>query len=347
MQDKINIGIIGLGHKGMHRKTIAENHPDLNLVAVSDAHRPNIPRQEKYRYYEDYRKLLDSDIDAVFVAPPNKYRSKVVIDALERGKHVFCEIPPGRTIKDIQNIVNAEKKAKGSVLAFGFTHRFNGAVLKAEELIKTGTFGKILWMKAVYGKSGGNYFESIWQSNREWAGGGILLGEGIHILDLFLFFFAGSFTEVKSFVSTSFWNVPVEDNAFALLRNAQNQIAAIHASATHWKNRYSLEICLEKGYITIEGTLSPEGVYISEEKLAILSRQSEDEKSISGLDAELVTCFKTYTSWEREMDAFFDCIKDGTKIKNGSSRDALNAMKLVDCIYHKDTRWWQRWKSTR
>lgn len=201
-------------------------------------------------------------------------------------------------------------------------------------------------MKAVYGKSGGNYFESIWQSNREWAGGGILLGEGIHLLDIFLLF-AGNFTEVKSFVSTSFWNIPVEDNAFALLRNTQNQIATIHASATDWKNRYSLEICLEKGYITIEGTLSPEGDNKYKEKLVILPRKSGDEKSISGHNAERATCFNTDTSWEREVEAFIDCIRSGTKIQNGSSRDALNAMKLVDRIYHMDTSWWHRWNSTR
>src|SRR5208283_2307670 len=179
MQDKIDVGVIGLGSRGTIRKTIAENNPALNLVAFSDAHRPNIPRRESYRYYEDYRKLLDSGVDAVFVAPQNKYRAKIAIEALHRGIHVFCEIPPGRTVKDIRDIIAAEKKAGGTMLDFGFTHRFHDAVRKAQELIKTGTYGKILWMKGVHGKSGGNDFESIWRSNREWAGGGILLDQGI------------------------------------------------------------------------------------------------------------------------------------------------------------------------
>src|SRR5208337_3173896 len=134
MQDKIDVGVIGLGSRGTLRKTIAENNPALNLVAVSDAHRPNIPWRETYRYYENYRKLLDSGIDAVFVAPQNKYRPRVVIDALNRGKHVFCEIPPGRTVKDMQDIIAAEKKNEGLVLRFGFNHRFHAAVLKAKEM---------------------------------------------------------------------------------------------------------------------------------------------------------------------------------------------------------------------
>ena len=138
MQDKIDVGIIGLGSTGTLRKTIAENNPALNLVAVSDVHRPNIPRRGNVYYYEDYRKLLDSGVDAVFVAPQNKYRPKVAIEALNRGIHVFCEIPPGRTVKDMQDIIAAEKKARGTVLDFGFTHRFHDAVRKAQDLIKTG-----------------------------------------------------------------------------------------------------------------------------------------------------------------------------------------------------------------
>ncbi len=343
MQDKIDVGIIGLGSTGTLRKTIAENNPALNLVAVSDVHRPNIPRRETYYYYEDYRKLLDSGVDAVFVAPQNKYRPKVAIEALNRGIHVFCEIPPGRTVKDMQDIIAAEKKARGTVLDFGFTHRFHDAVRKAQDLIKTGMYGKILWMKGLHGKSGGNDFESIWRSNREWAGGGILLDQGIHTLDLFRFF-AGDFNEAKSFVTTSFWNIPVEDNAFALLRNSQNQVAMIHASSTHWKNRYSLEICLENGYITIKGDLSPNGDYGPREELIVSPRPAGDEERASGLSKESITGFATAASWEREVDAFVDCIRGGTQVQKGSSADALQAMKLVDRIYRRDTAWWSRWK---
>ncbi len=343
MQDTIDVGVIGLGSRGTLRKTIAENNPALNLVAVSDAHRPNIPRRETYSYYEDYRKLLDSGVDAVFVAPQNKYRPKVAIEALNRGIHVFCEIPPGRTVQDMQDIIAAEKKARGTVLDFGFTHRFHDTVVKAQELIKTGTYGKILWMKGVHGKSGGNDFESIWRSNRDWAGGGILLDQGIHMVDLFRFF-AGDFNGAKSFVTTCFWNIPVEDNAFALLRNSQNQVAMIHASSTHWKNQYSLEICLENGYITIKGDLSPNGDYGPRETLIVSSRPTGDEERASGLSKESITSFDTAASWEREVDAFVDCISSGAKVQNGSSGDALQAMKLVDRIYRRDTAWWSRWK---
>ncbi|MFZ1896753.1 Gfo/Idh/MocA family protein [Methanoregula sp.] len=345
MKDKIDVGIIGLGSRGLVRKTIAENNPALNLVAVSDAHRPNIPRSETFRYYEDYRNLLDSGVDAVFVAPQNKYRPRVVIDALDRGIHVFCEVPPGRNVKDMQNIIAAEKKAGGPVVVFGFTLRFHGAVLKAKEIIDSGTYGKILWMNGVHGKSGGNDFESIWRSNREWAGGGILLDQGIHMADLFLFF-AGKFREVKSFVTTSFWNIPVEDNACALLRTAENQVAMLHASSTHWKNRYALEICLENGCITLKGDLTTAGDYGPRETLIVSPRHTGEEGRTSGFFEESITCFDTAAPWQREVDVFIDCIQDDTKVNQGSSGNALKAMKLVDRIYRRDTVWWNRWKSS-
>ena len=191
-----------------------------------------------------------------------------------------------------------------------------------------GNPGKIL---RVYGRATG-----------EWAGGGILLDQGIHMVDLFLFF-AGNFTEVKSFVTTSFWNIPLEDNAFALLRNSQNQVAMIHASSTHWKNKYSFEICLENGFIVIRGDLSPTGDYGPTEKLIVSPRQLEDKRNTPGASAELVTHFKTDTAWVHEVEAFVDRIHGGTTTQNGTSGDTLKAMKLVDRIYHKDTSWWNRW----
>jgi predicted dehydrogenase len=345
MQDTIDVGIIGLGSSGLARKTIVENNPALHLVAVSDAHRPTIPRMETYHYYEDYRKLLDSGVDAVFVAPQNKYRPRVVIDALDRGIHVFCEIPPGRTVQDMKDIIAAEKKAGGPVLMFGFTHRFHGAVLKAQEIMDGGTYGKILWMNGVYGKSGGNDFEGIWRSNREWAGGGILLDQGIRMADLFLFF-AGDFSEVKSFVTTSFWNIPVEDNAWALLRTPENQVAMLHASSTMWKNRYSLEICLENGYISITGDLTPTGEYGPQEMLIVSPRKTRDENRAPGLFEESISSFDTASSWRREVDVFVDSIRSGAQAVQRSSGDALKAMKLVDRIYRRDAAWWRRWISS-
>lgn len=338
MRDRIDTGIIGTGTKGTIWKGIAERHPSFNLTAISDAHRPNIPRSESFSYYVDYRDLLSSGVEAVFVAPQTRYRARVVTEALGRGIHVLCDVPPGRSVQDIRAIIAAEKKARGTVLSFAFSHRFCGAVLRVKEMIHSGTYGKILWMKGVFGKSGGEDFESTWRSNREWAGGGILLDQGIHMLDLFRFF-AGDFTEVKSFVTTSFWNIPLEDNAFALLRNSQNQVAVIHASSAHWKNSFAIEICLENGYFVIRGDLSPRGEYGPREELIVYPRQFADGKNVNGIFEESVTLFDAGARYEHEADSFADCIYDGSKVPRGSSGDALQAMKLVYRIYRGDAVW--------
>jgi len=335
VRDRINAGIIGTGTRGTIWKEIVERHPAFSLVAVSDAHRPDIPRQETFSYYEDYRDLLKTGIDAVFVAPQNKYRARVVTEALARGIHVLCEVPPGRSVQDMRDVIAAEKKAGGTVLGFAFTYRFCDAVLRAKEMVHSGTCGKILWMKGVYGKSGGSGFESIWRSNREWAGGGVLLDQGIHMIDLFRFF-AGEFKEVKSFVVTSFWNIPLEDNGFALLRTAHNQVAMIHASSAHWMNHFALEICLENSHITIRGDLSPQGDYGPREHLILCPRSSADGKNTPGIPEETVATFDTAPRYEREVDAFADSIHNNSMVHLGSSADALQAMKLVYRIYQGD-----------
>lgn len=334
VSDRIRAGIIGTGTRGRIWKEIVERHPAFNLVAVSDAHRPNIPRQETFSYYENYRDLLSSGVDAVFVASQNKYRARVATEALDRGIHVLCDVPPGRSVQDLLDIISAEKKGKGTVLGFAFTHRFCGAVIRAKEMINSGTCGRILWMRGIHGKSGGRDFESIWRSNREWAGGGVLLDQGIHMVDLFRFF-AGDFKEVKSFVTTSFWNITLEDNAFALLRNSQNQVAMIHASATHWRNQFALEICLENGYIVIRGDLSPHGEYGPLEELIVCPREPDYGNYASGISEERVTVFDTRARYEHEIDSFADCISNGSNAQLGSSGDALQAMKLVFRIYRK------------
>ena len=335
MRDRIDAGIVGTGTKGEIWKAIVERHPAFNLVAVSDAHRPNIPRQETFSYYENYRDLLSSGIDAVFVASQNKYRARVVTGALDRGIHVLCDIPPGRSVQDIRDIIAAEKKTKGTVLGFAFTHRFCEGVIRAKEMIHSGTCGKILWMKGVHGKSGGRDFESIWRSNREWAGGGVLLDQGIRMIDLFRFF-AGEFKEVKSFVTTSFWNIPVEDNAFALLRTSQDQVAMIHASSAHWKNQFALEIGLENCGIVLQCDLFPSGEYGPLEKMIVYPRPFADKGDISGISEESTTIFTTAARYKGEIDSFADGIQNGSKVPLGSSRDALHAMKLVFRIYQND-----------
>jgi predicted dehydrogenase len=163
------------------------------------------------------------------------------------------------------------------------------------------------------------------------------------MVDLFRFF-AGDFEEVKSFVSTSFWNVDLEDNAFALLRNNRNQIAMLHSSSTHWKHMFLLEIFLEKGYLIVQGILSSTRSYGQGERLITAKKQLEDESHAVGNPRETTTYFDTDNSWKLEIDEFADCIRNKKHVINGTSSDALQAMRIVFKIYKNDNSWWKRWQ---
>lgn len=346
-RNAINVGIIGLGKVGLIRKILINRHSHLRLTGVCDVKKPD-PRGEwkDYPYFLQFDDLLKEDVDAVFVATPNNITPDVVIAALRAGKHVFCEKPPGRCVKDIEAIRREEKKYTGLVLKFGFNHRYHGSVMEAKKIIEQGDLGKILWVRGIYGKAGSTTFEKEWRSNREIAGGGILLDQGIHMLDLF-YYFLSDFSEVKSFVTTSYWNIDLEDNAFALMRNKENQIAFIHSSATQWKHMFLLDIYLENGYLSLQGILSSTRSYGGGEKLVVAKKQFEDETHSVGNPKETVIHFDQDRSWEMEVNEFADCILNKKPVRQGNSMDALRVMQLVEEIYRQDITWQNRHSSSR
>jgi predicted dehydrogenase len=277
--------------------------------------------------------LLAADVDAVFVCTPNRFTPEVVIAALEAGKHVFCEKPPGRCISDIERIIEVEGRHPGLKLKFGFNHRYHGGIQEAKRIVDSGRLGRILWVRAVYGKSGGPGFEQAWRNDKETAGAGILLDQGIHMVDL-LRYFCGDFVEVKSMVTTAHYAINVEDNAFALLRDSQGRIAMLHSSSTQWKHCFRMEIFLSEGYITVNGILTSSRSY-GDETISVARRQT-DEGLAHGAPREEVIYFDTDPSWELEVDGFLDHVLNGSPVDSGNSEQALKAVQLVYAIYRDD-----------
>lgn len=343
MSGKINVGIIGLGKIGKIRKKIVESHPNLSLKCICDVFSISQNEDKAFKFFNNYQDLLEQDIDAVFVCTPNKFTPEIVISALNKKKHVFCEKPPGRNLEDINKIIKAEKKNKSVKLKFGFNHRYHDNVMEAKSIIDSGRLGNILWMRGIYGKSGGTNFKEVWRSNREISGGGILLDQGVHMIDLFRMF-CGNFEEVKSFVNNSYWNLDVENDAFAILRNKKNQTASIHSSSTQWKHTFSLEISLEKGYVNLYGILSSTRSYGQGERLVTARKQFEDETFSVGNPQENVVYFNQDKSWQREVEDFVDCIVNDKDVVVGSSYDAMKAMELVYNIYEADDKWLEKMK---
>lgn len=332
----IRVGVIGLGRIGELRLRLARRHRRMKVVGAFDTDRSRFSRRWGCPFFSNPQKLMDAS-DAVFVCTPNLYTPALVIQALNRGRHVFAEKPPGRTLADVVAIRAAEKRHPGLKLKFGFNHRYHEGIREAKAIVDSGSFGRLLWMRGVYGKSGGPGFEKGWRSDRKIAGGGILLDQGIHMVDLF-HMFCGEFREVRSYVSNSFWNLNVEDNAFALLRNRRNQVAMLHSSSTHWRHTFLLEIYLTEGYVAVKGILTNSRSY-GRETLVAARRQFESDGILAGSPREEVTYFDKDISWEKEMDEFADCVRLDTPVVVGTSDDAFRAMRLVDRIYRGDPSW--------
>jgi len=199
-----------------------------------------------------------------------------------------------------------------------------------KNLVDSKEFGKVIWMRGRYGKSVNQSFFGTWRAKRNLAGGGILLDQGIHMLDLFIML-GGSFDSVKADVSSHYWNLDIEDNVFAIYKNAKTGISAsLHSTMTQWRHLFSLEVFLEKGYLVLNGLKTSSGTY-GDEVLSIAKNRTT-APAATWEDEERLT-FETNNSWESEINYFIDAIENDSPIQTGNSNDALSVMKLIDKTY--------------
>ena len=260
MTAPLRAGIIGYGYMGQIRRRNIADRPDLQFAAVCDPGRPAEVASLGVQVFDTWEALVESDLDVVFVCTPNYLIPEITIHALYRQRHVFCEKPPGRSLADIQRIRAAEHANPRTTVLFGFNHRHHPGITDAKALIDSGALGEIFTLRGTYGKDGGYDYHKSWRNDPAVGGGGILLDQGIHMLDLFRLF-VGDFEEVVGMRSIASFNIPVEDNAMLLLRTARGQLAELHSSATSWKHTFRLEIGCENGYIAVSGLLSKTGSY--------------------------------------------------------------------------------------
>ena len=339
MSAPLKVGIAGYGVVGKRRRLVIDPHPALQTVAVSDRTLSGDGEfEDGVRYYDDYRKLLKEDLDVLFVCLTNDINPDATIAGLERGFHVFCEKPPGRDVADIVRVIEREKNYPDLKLKYGFNHRYHDSVREALEILRSGELGDVINLRGVYGKSKLITFEQTsWRTQRKFAGGGVLLDQGIHMVDL-LRLFAGEFEHIHSVVSNSVWNHDVEDNVYALMKTADGKVAMLHSSASQWRHRFGLEITLTKGALTLAGILSGSKSY-GKETLTIARTIGDDR----GDPEEEVRNYDHDPSWADEVAEFADAVRNGGAITNGSSDDALKTMELVYRIYCADSEWKAQW----
>ena len=234
----------------------------------------------------------------------------------------MVEKPAARNSAELLALIAAAESQKVCVQV-GFNHRYHPGFQKAREIVDSGVLGPLMFIRGRYGHGGRPGYEREWRSIPEISGGGELLDQGVHLIDL-AGWFLGPFVQTQGFVHTYFWKMPVEDNGFLLLRTAQDQVAQLHASCTEWKNLFSFEIYGRMGKLHIEGLGGSYGV----ERLyfyRMLPQMGPPETTIWEFPGEDL-------SWSRELDAFCGFIEKGVAPRPGL-QEAAEALRVVEQVY--------------
>ncbi|MDB4779814.1 Gfo/Idh/MocA family oxidoreductase [Akkermansiaceae bacterium] len=326
----IKVGIAGFGKIGQLRAKILSEKKDISIIGVYDVKKPE--KLGSFVFYDSYVELLEAGVDAIFICAYNTVLAEYSTKALNKGVHVFCEKPPAMKVKELDPVFKA-LKTSGKQLKYGFNHRYHYSVIEAKKIVDSGKMGKLLWMRGIYGKAGSIDYDQNWRNYRKYSGGGILIDQGIHMLDLIRYFSKQKFNKISSHITTAYWNINVEDNAFVIMESENNVIASVHSSATQWKHKFLLEMCFEEGYLTLDGILSETRSY-APEKLVLGRRQFEDITFAMGKPKETITWFENDDSWSLEVDEFINAVKGNGEILNGTLNDAFETLSLVENVYN-------------
>lgn len=268
--------------------------------------------------------LASKEVSVVFVATVNAALAPLACQAAEAGKHVLVEKPVGISVAELDRLERVAAK-KGVLVRAAYNHRYHPACLKALEIWRGGALGPIMFVRGRYGQGGRVGYEKEWRADPKVSGGGELIDQGVHLIDL-AGIFLGEFASIEGHTATYFWKMPVDDNAFLSLRNREGRTAWLHVSCTEWKNLFSIEIYGRDGKLHWEGLGGSYGV----ERLSYY-------KMLPQMGPPETTVFeypRGDDSWRLEMAEFFQDIRLGRTPVPGL-REAKAVMEVVDTMYGK------------
>ncbi|HZR55256.1 MAG TPA: Gfo/Idh/MocA family oxidoreductase [Terriglobales bacterium] len=323
----LGVAVIGLGSFGRKRVRSIVANAQSSLQIVADAV-PSVAENAGAEFGCDHtanweQAVIRSDVDVVVVSTATRFLAEITSAAIEAGKHVLCEKPFGRTAGEVLPAVESAER-KRLCLKAGYNHRYHPALRQAQDLFQQGIVGRLHFMRCIYGHGGRTNYEKEWRTQLHLAGGGQLLDQGVHTLDLFRWI-AGEFAEVKAYTTASFWPIsPLEDNVFALLQAESGCIASLHASWTNWKNTFVFELSGENGYLKVSGLGGHYGV----ERLCYGRRNAlgtlPDEKWFDFPAPD--------QSLEWEWQDFISCVREG-RSPQSDGRSAWKTLQLAEAIY--------------
>ena len=321
----MNYAIIGCGLIG--KKRVTGMPTGAQLIVACDT---NLPRAEELiklakigRAVADFDSAVaDPKVEVVFISTLNSMLAPIALAAIKNGKHVLVEKPAAISVKELDELELAAKKS-GVCVRVGYNHRYHPAGLKALELFRSGALGEMMFVRGRYGHGGRVGYDQEWRADTKISGGGELIDQGVHLIDL-AGIFLGEFTHVEGHATTYFWKMPVDDNAFLNLRNAEGKTAWLHASCSEWKNLFSLEIYGRDAKLHWEGLGGSYGL----EKLTyykMLPQMGPPETTVWEFP-------RGDESWKIEMAEFFEDIRLKRSPVPGL-KEAKAALAIVEKIY--------------
>ena len=331
---KLRTAIVGMGRMGATRYRAMTRHGGFDVVAVCDTDRGRMGEYPAGKY-RDWRTCLDeARPEAVAVCTVNRVIPDVACYAMEHGIAVFSEKPPGRTLEDAERMRDVQMET-GAVLKFGFNHRMHNSVIEAKALIDSGILGKPVCIRGVYGKAGSRHFAGEWRNDPEQSGGGILLDQGIHMLDLMCYLTDSDAHVLSSDVGNLVWkDMPTEDSAFAMLETDKGQLLSLHSNAIQWRHKFDMDIICTDGYIALNGLLTSTRSY-GTESITYYRKDLGMETGRLGKPREHTMCFDEDSSWDLEIEEFYENCIFGMPVCNGTAEDAVRVMRIVEEIYER------------
>ncbi len=319
------VAVIGCGLIGQKRAEAALA-AGCTIVALADINRQraeDLARQVRATaVMTDFREVSACEPDIVVVATTHDSLASIALAMTEAGHHVLIEKPAGRSVAEIKPIITSARQRNVTVKV-GFNHRFHPAVLKCRNIVDSGILGPLLFVRGRYGHGGRVGYEKEWRLRREMSGGGELIDQGAHLIDLSRWFL-GDIHDVYGVIPTYFWQSPVEDNCFLCLRTATGQVAWLHAGWTEWKNLFSFEVMGRYGKLQIDGFGGSYGV----ERLTHYQMSPQ-----MGPPETTIWEFPfPDRSWELEFREFLSAISE-CREPVGNLGDGIATLEIVGKVY--------------
>lgn len=325
------VAIIGCGYIGQRR---AKNLAGARLAACADV---DLKRAEALAAtvsssggpgcvaLADWREAVARpDVDIVIVATLHDSLAEITKGAILAGKHVLVEKPGARHVDELAGLPELARD-KGVLVHVGFNHRYHRAIRRMREIVDSGALGPLLFCRARYGHGGRPGYDREWRAVPALSGGGELIDQGVHLIDLARWFL-GDFAKVQGSAHTLYWDMPVDDNAFLLLKTAAGQVAFLHASCSEWKNTFSFELYGRDGKLQVDGLGGSYGV----ERLTWY-------KMLPEMGPPETTAWEypmADNSWLVEMREFLEDIRLGRQPASGLE-EAMAALDVVNRIYEE------------